>query len=162
MYELITATNPAAINVMLSGPFLQENFGPQVEAKAHRKVFELRAAYDHAFVQVDILVTPCAPTVAMRHPTMEANEDGPQSSVMEKLSAAIGVTTNTAPFNVTGHPALNVPCGFGQDPNAPEVKLPIGMQLVGRRWEDVAVLKAAAVFEEGRKRMHIDGVDLLF
>jgi amidase len=46
MYELLTTTNPAAMNVMLSGPFLQEHFGPSVEAKAHRKVFELRAAYE--------------------------------------------------------------------------------------------------------------------
>lgn len=157
MYELTTATNPAAVNVMLSGPFLQEHFGPQVEAKAHRKVFELRAAYDQAFMQVDILVTPCAPTVAMPHPTMQVNEDGSYSSVMDKLSAAVGVTTNTASFNVTGHPALSVPCGFGQDSDASEVKLPIGMQLVGRRWEDATVVKAAAVFEEGRKRICIDG-----
>ena len=149
MYELLTATNPAAMNVMLSGPFLQAKFGPSVEAKAHRKVFELRAAYDEVFMQVDILVTPCAPTVAMEHPKMQDSE-GP-SSVMEKVSVAVGVTTNTAPFNVTGHPALNVPCGFGRNPNQGEVELPIGMQLVGRRWEDAVVLKAAAVFEEGRK-----------
>lgn len=144
MYDLLTATNPAAVNVMLSGPFLQAHFGPRIEAKAHRKAFELRAAYDQALMQVDILVTPCAPTVAMPHPKM-------QSSVMDKLSAAVGVTTNTAPFNITGHPALNVPCGFGLDLHAPEVKLPIGMQLVGRRWEDATVLRAAAVFEEGKR-----------
>jgi amidase len=151
MYDLLTATNPAIVNVMLSGPFLQEHFGPGVEAKAHRQAFKLRAAYDEAFAQVDILVTPCAPTVAMPHPKMQADAEGPASSVMEKLSVAVGVTTNTAPFNVTGHPALNVPCGFGRAPNRPEVKLPIGMQLIGRRWEDATVLKAAAVFEEGRK-----------
>ncbi|KAJ5382027.1 uncharacterized protein N7496_004455 [Penicillium cataractarum] len=153
MYELLTATNPAVINVMLSGPFLQEHFGPSVEAKAHRKVFELRAAYDHALTQVDILVTPCAPTVAMPHPKMQADGDGPESTIMEKLSAAVGVTTNTAPFNVTGHPAMSVPCGFGRAeslPNQPELQLPIGMQLVGRRWEDAMLLKAAAVFEAGR------------
>ncbi|KAJ5524044.1 hypothetical protein N7494_010694 [Penicillium frequentans] len=151
MYELITATNPAAMNMMLSGQFLKEHFGPSVEAKAHRKVFELRAAYDRALTEVDILVTPCAPTVAMPHPKMQADAEGPSSSVMDKVSVAVGVTTNTAPFNVTGHPALNVPCGFGWDPNHVEVKLPIGMQLVGRRWEDAMVLKAAAVFEQGRK-----------
>src|SRR5205823_1883780 len=95
--------------------------------------------------------TPCAPTVAMPHPKMQADASGPASSVMEKLSVAVGVTTNTAPCNVTGHPALNVPCGFGRAANRPEVKLPIGMQLIGRRWEDATVLKAAAVFEEGRK-----------
>ncbi|KAJ5100635.1 hypothetical protein N7456_006687 [Penicillium angulare] len=144
MYELLTASNPAIVNVMLSGPFLEEQFGPKIEAKANRKAFELRAAYDKAFKQVDILVTPCAPTVAMPHPDM-------QSSVMDKLSAAIGVTTNTAPFNVTGHPALSVPCGFGSGSKTPEVKLPIGMQLVGRRWDDMSVLTAAAVFEEGKR-----------
>ncbi|KAJ5737829.1 uncharacterized protein N7483_002954 [Penicillium malachiteum] len=150
MYELLTGTNPSALNVMLSGPFLQEKFGPSVEAKAHRKVFELRAAYDEAFTQVDILVTPCAPTVAMGHPKMQGDAEGPRSTVMEKVSLAVGVTTNTAPFNATGHPAMNVPCGFGQDPNQPEVDLPIGMQLVGRRWEEAMILKAATVFEEGR------------
>ncbi|KAJ6110872.1 hypothetical protein N7486_003107 [Penicillium sp. IBT 16267x] len=151
MYELMTATNPAAMNMMLSGHFLQEHFGPSVEAKAHRKVFELRAAYDRALTEVDILVTPCAPTVAMPHPKMQSSAEGPSSSVMDKMSVAVGVTTNTAPFNVTGHPALNVPCGFGWDSNNAEVKLPIGMQLVGRRWEDAMVLKAAAVFEQGCK-----------
>jgi amidase len=162
MYELLTATNPAAMNVMLSGPFLQEHFGPSVEAKAHRKVFELRAAYDHAFTQVDILVTPCAPTVAMPHPKMQADGDGPESSIMEKLSAAVGVTTNTAPFNVTGHPAMSVPCGFGRaekHPNQAEVLLPIGMQLVGRRWEDAMLLKAAAAFEEGRSALSWESSD---
>ena len=150
MYELLTATNPAAMNVMLSGPFLEQNFGPRVEAKAHRKVFELRAAYDQAFTEVDILVTPCAPTVAMPHPKMTGDADGPSSSIMEKLSAAVGVTTNTAPFNVTGHPALSVPCGFGRAHTLPELKLPIGMQIIGKRWEDAMVLNAAAVFEEGQ------------
>lgn len=156
MYELLTATNPAAMNVMLSGPFLQEHFGPRVEAKAHRKVFELRAAYDQAFTEVDILVTPCAPTVAMPHPKMAPDANGPASNIMEKLSAAVGVTTNTAPFNVTGHPALSVPCGFGRSQSLPEVDLPIGMQLIGKRWEDAMVLNAAAVFEEGR-RLAING-----
>ncbi|KAF3396200.1 Amidase [Penicillium rolfsii] len=162
MYELLTATNPAAMNVMLSGPFLQEHFGPSVEAKAHRKVFELRAAYDHAFTQVDLLVTPCAPTVAMPHPKMQGDDEGPESSIMEKLSSAVGVTTNTAPFNVTGHPAMSVPCGFGRAErllNQPEVQLPIGMQLVGRRWEDAMVLKAAAVFEEGRSASSSESSD---
>ncbi|KAJ5673313.1 hypothetical protein N7507_002440 [Penicillium longicatenatum] len=152
MYELITATNPAAMNMMLSGQFLQEHFGPSVEAKAHRKVFELRAAYDRALTEVDILVTPCAPTIAMPHPKMQCDAEGSSSSVMDKASVAVGVTTNTAPFNVTGHPALNVPCGLGWDSNHAKIKLPIGMQLVERRWEDAMVLKAAAVFEAARKK----------
>jgi amidase len=151
MYELLTATNPAVVNLMLSGPFLEKHFGSSIEAKAHRKAFELRAAYDKAFEEVDILVTPCAPTVAMPHPKMQNDAEGPAATVMEKLSQAVGVTSNTAPFNVTGHPALNVPCGFGNAAATPDVKLPIGMQIIGRRWEDAMVLEAAAVFEAGRE-----------
>jgi amidase len=151
MYELLTATNPAVVNIMLSGPFLKKQFGSRIEAKAHRKAFELRAAYDKAFEGIDILVTPCAPTVAMPHPKMQSDAEGPAATVMEKLSQAVGVTTNTSPFNVTGHPALNVPCGFGIATDRPDVKLPIGMQIIGRRWEDALVLKAAAVFEAGRE-----------
>jgi amidase len=154
MYEILTATNPALINLIFSSPFLNERFGPATEAKAHRKAFELRAAYDRALQDYDVLVTPCAPTVAMPHPKMTADSNGPVSSIMDKVNVAVGVTTNTAPFNITGHPAMNVPCGYsgGATTAGPENDiLPIGMQVVGKRWGDITVLKAAAIFEEGRR-----------
>jgi aspartyl-tRNA(Asn)/glutamyl-tRNA(Gln) amidotransferase subunit A len=47
----------------------------------------------------------------------------------------------TMPFNMTGHPAVSVPCGFGRD------GLPIGLQLVGRFRGDVELLRIAALFE---------------
>lgn len=150
MYELLTATNPAVMNVIFSHSALAKHYGSDLEAKAHRKIFELRAAYDRAFADVDILVTPCAPTVAIRHPKMQADAEGPRSTVMEKMGPVGPVTQNTAPFNATGHPAMSAPCGIGSAEGQPDVKLPIGMQLVGRRWEDATVLKAAVVLEEGR------------
>ena len=48
---------------------------------------------------------------------------------------------NTSPFDVTGHPAMNVPCAMSGG-------LPLGMMLVGRHWEDATVLRAARAFEE--------------
>ena len=150
MYDIMSSTNPAVINIMLSNNFAHETFGPALEAKAHRKVYELRAAYDRALDDVDVLITPCAPTVAMPHPPMK-DKDGNRSTVMEKLQVAVGLTSNTCPFNVTGHPAINAPCGFSTVPEHPEVSLPIGMQIVGKRWEDETVLMAAALFEEGRR-----------
>ena len=48
----------------------------------------------------------------------------------------------TYPFNLTGQPAASVPCGFTQD------GLPIGLQIVGRRFDDPTVLRAAAAFEQ--------------
>ncbi|MFJ4288455.1 amidase [Cupriavidus sp. NPDC089707] len=47
----------------------------------------------------------------------------------------------TMPFNMTGHPAISLPCGFGND------GLPIGLQLVGKFRHDADLLQAAALFE---------------
>src|SRR5207248_2238694 len=47
----------------------------------------------------------------------------------------------TMPFNMTGHPAISLPCGFGRD------GLPIGLQLVGRFRADAELLRASALFE---------------
>ncbi|KAK2022885.1 putative glutamyl-tRNA amidotransferase subunit A [Colletotrichum zoysiae] len=146
VYQLLTQSNPAVINILLSQVFDKSHLAPSIEAKAHRKVFQLRAAYDAALARVDVLVTPCAPTVSMPHPD-------PRASILERLKPAIGLTSNTCPFNITGHPAMNVPCGQLPPTGMPHVKMPVGMQVVGRRWEDETVMKAAVVFEAGQKRL---------
>jgi aspartyl-tRNA(Asn)/glutamyl-tRNA(Gln) amidotransferase subunit A len=50
----------------------------------------------------------------------------------------------THPFNLTGHPAMTLPCGFHSD------GLPMAIQLVGRRGEDARLLRVAALFEQAR------------
>ncbi len=61
----------------------------------------------------------------------------------------------THPFNLTGHPALTLPCGFHSD------GLPMAIQLVGRRGEDARLLRVAALYEQARpwagKRPRIRG-----
>ncbi len=63
----------------------------------------------------------------------------------------------THPFNLTGHPAVTLPCGFHSD------GLPVAIQLVGRRGEDARLLRVAALFEQARPWAHrrpvISGVD---
>src|SRR5262245_18528168 len=62
----------------------------------------------------------------------------------------------THPFNLTGHPAITLPCGLHSD------GLPMAIQLVGRRCEDARLLRVAAVFEAARpwagRRPRIEGV----
>ena len=53
----------------------------------------------------------------------------------------------TMPFNMTGHPAVSMPCGFGAD------GLPIGLQLVGRFRGDAELLRACAVFERAQNSL---------
>jgi aspartyl-tRNA(Asn)/glutamyl-tRNA(Gln) amidotransferase subunit A len=63
----------------------------------------------------------------------------------------------THPFNLTGHPAITLPCGFHSD------GLPMAIQLVGRRGEDARLLRIAALFERARpwsaRRPTIAGLD---
>ena len=50
----------------------------------------------------------------------------------------------TYPWNITGQPAATVPCGFIRE------GMPVGLQIIGRRFADATVLRAAAAFEEVR------------
>ncbi|OQE13371.1 hypothetical protein PENFLA_c049G04135 [Penicillium flavigenum] len=157
-YDALTCSNPAVVNIMLSEKFAREACKGGLEAKAHRLVFALRAAYDSALERVDILVTPCAPTVAMPHPDL-SGPDGRRASILDRLGVAVGLTSNTCPFNVTGHPGMNVPCGFSTAKGHPDVPLPVGMQFVARRWADEQLIEAAALFERGREifKSTVDG-----
>jgi amidase len=56
------------------------------------------------------------------------------------LAAALGNLHNTAPIDVTGNPALSVPCGMSDG-------LPIGMMLVGRHFDDATVLRAGHAYQ---------------
>ncbi|CAK7568622.1 MAG: hypothetical protein SEPTF4163_006618, partial [Sporothrix epigloea] len=141
--SLLTKHTPAAINILLSQQVSNATPLASLEAKAHRQLLGLRAAYDVALEQVDVLITPCAPNVASKLPSAMA-------SVAEKLAYAIGTTSNTAPFNATGHPAMNVPCGFSPSDGDSYIPLPVGMQVIGKRFEDEKLLLAAALYEHGR------------
>ena len=55
---------------------------------------------------------------------------------MRKVSYIGFITFNTAPFNVTGHPALSINAGFSDG-------LPVGMMIVGRKFDEATVLNVA-------------------
>jgi amidase len=65
----------------------------------------------------------------------------PTASREEYVARALEMIPNTCPFDVTGHPALTVPCGASDG-------LPVGMMLIGRHWEDATVLRAGHAFEQ--------------
>ena len=90
-----------------------------------------------AFMQrYELLLTPTMPL-----PAFPAGIDRPQRIGDRTLDAGLSWTPFTYPFNITGQPAATVPCGFTGD------GLPVGLQIVGRRRADLAVLAAAAAFE---------------
>ena len=52
------------------------------------------------------------------------------------------MTQYTRPYNITGFPAISVPCGFSDE------NMPIGLQLSGRPFDEVTVLRAAYAYEQ--------------
>jgi Asp-tRNA(Asn)/Glu-tRNA(Gln) amidotransferase A subunit family amidase len=112
---------------------------------------EIFDAIQDLFDEYDLLVTP---TLAV--PPFDNADDGntlgPAEVNGEEVDPLIGWCL-TYPINFTGHPAASVPAGSTRD------GLPIGMQIVGRRFDDGAVLAASAAFE--RVRPWHDSYDLL-
>ncbi len=88
------------------------------------------------FEKYDLLLTP---TLAV--PPFDVESMGPRHIDGVKVSPT-GWLNFTFPFNLTGQPAATVPAGWTDD------GLPIGLQIIGRRHDDVTVLRAAAAFEE--------------
>jgi amidase len=118
----------------LVGQWVLETCDGRHYAAAQNASRRLAAAYDEAFQSVDLLVMPTTPLKATPLPPPEIS--APEST---RVGHEMGV--NTAPFNVTGHPAMSVPCATSQG-------LPVGMMLVGRRGEDATVIRAAHAFEQ--------------
>jgi amidase/aspartyl-tRNA(Asn)/glutamyl-tRNA(Gln) amidotransferase subunit A len=103
---------------------------------------EVFDAIQDLFDGYDLLVTP---TLAV--PPFDNADDGntlgPSEVNGEEVDPLLGWCL-TYPINFTGHPAASVPAGFTED------GLPVGMQMVGRRFDDGAVLAASAAFERVR------------
>ena len=91
---------------------------------------EVRKRCEQFFESHDFLLVPTTPIPA---PTIAGNDAVEQAGRLTRF---------TAPFNLTGLPALSVPCGFTKE------GLPIGLQIVSRAWADAKVLNAGNVFEQ--------------
>ena len=121
---------------MLLGHYLSDRYNHHYYAKAQNLGRRLAAAYGEALERVDVLALPTTPMKAMRIPP-------PGAPVADVLTAALSNIANTAPIDVTGNPAISVPCAFSDG-------LPVGLMLVGRHFDDATVLRAAHAFETVR------------
>ena len=150
--DTLSNRNPAAVNVLMNAAHMDHKYGNALARKAFTHVFELRAAYDKAFEDVDILLTPINPTVGPKHPSgsikTDNNPKGFSKRLMDLFEPAIGNTLNTSPFNVTGHPAMSMPVGWGMTKDG-SGRLPVGMQVIAKRWDEASIFRAAKAWEMG-------------
>ncbi|MBM3613189.1 MAG: amidase, partial [Alphaproteobacteria bacterium] len=119
--------------VMMTGEFMHRNYHGRFYAKAQNLSRRLREAYDAALGEVDVLVLPTIPFRATKLPAPDCTRE-------QYVEAALNMLRNTAPFDASGHPACTVPCGVSDD-------LPIGLMIVGKRYDDATVLQVANAFE---------------
>jgi amidase len=119
--------------VVLLGQYMQDNYHGRYYARAQNLARTLAAAYDAALREVDLLVMPTLPLKATVIPPANASRE-------EYTARALEMIPNTCPFDVTGHPAMNVPCAISNG-------LPVGMMLIGRKGEESTILCAADAFE---------------
>lgn len=117
---------------LILGEYLTEQYHGLYHAKAQNARHRLRDAYDEALQDVDVLAMPTVPRVALEHEGTVTRR--------EYMDRRRGMIYNTSPFNVTGHPAISVPCGTVDG-------LPVGLMFVGARGDDARVLRVARAFE---------------
>jgi aspartyl-tRNA(Asn)/glutamyl-tRNA(Gln) amidotransferase subunit A len=128
----------------------QEGFGPEVKRRIMLGTYALSAGYYDAyygkaqavrtlicedfraaFKEVDLIVTPVTPTPAFK--LGEKSEDPLQMYLSDIYTISV---------NLAGLPAIAVPCGFSK------AGLPIGVQLIGRPFEEETLLRAAHAYEQ--------------
>lgn len=95
----------------------------------------IRREVDDALVRHDVLVAPATPIPA---PAIDERQTALGDGASDVRSALIRLTR---PFNFSGHPACSVPCGFSGG------GLPIGLQIVGRPFDEATVLRAADAYQ---------------
>ena len=116
--------------IMLGTYVLSAGYYDAYYLKAQQVRTLLRQDYDRAFERVDVVATPTSPTPAFR--------------LGEKTSDPVQMYLNdvfTVSANLTGLPSISVPCGF-----SPE-RLPIGIQLTGRAFDEATLLRAADAYQ---------------
>ena len=119
---------------LMFGTYVREHYGSRYYGKAINVVRRLRAAYDAVLVKYDLLLMPTTPMKATPLPGADASRE-------EYVTRALEMITNTAPFDLTHHPSMSLPCGMIDG-------LPAGLMLTGRHFDEPTIYRVAEAFEQ--------------
>ena len=117
--------------IMLGTYALSAGYYDAYYLKAQRIRTLIRRDFEQVFATHDVIVTPTAPTTAFR--IAEKTSDPLQMYLSDIFTISV---------NLAGLPGLSLPCGFDN------AGLPIGLQIVGRPFEEERVLQAAYAYEQ--------------
>jgi amidase len=114
---------------------MERQYGGHFHAKAQNLRRQLRTAYDQVLAKNDLLLMPTTPMKTTKIPP-------PGAPFLEVMQHSWGMIGNTAPFDITWHPSLSIPCGLGEGDR------PIGLMLTGRHFDEATLYRAAHAFEQ--------------
>ena len=116
------------------GSYIRKQYGSRYYGKAMNVTRRLTAAYDAALAKHDLLLMPTTPIKATPLPP----PDAPRELYVER---ALNMISNTAPFDISHHPAMAVPCGMADG-------LPVSAMLIGKHFDEPTIYRAAFAFEQ--------------
>ena len=118
--------------VSILGTYMRDRYYGALGARAHAMAASVRAAYDRALAEVDMLVLPT--TTHYAHRLM------PDLPAQERVMRGWTMLGNASSLNLTGHPAISIPAAEADG-------LPVGVQLVAPRFADRRLLAVAVAYE---------------
>lgn len=122
--------------IMLGTYALSAGYYDAFYLKAQKARTLIRADFDQAFEQCDLLLAATSPTTAF---ALGERSDDPLSMYLSDVL--------TIPANIAGLPAMSIPCGFAEG-------LPVGLQLIGGELQEKTLLQAANAFERAAHVAH--------
>ena len=116
--------------IMLGTYALSSGYYDAYYLKALKVRTLIKQDFDRAFMKYDVLLSPTAPSIAFKFGEKTAD---PLAMYISDIA--------TIPINLAGLPAISLPCGFSK-------KAPIGLQIIGRAFDEETVLRAAFTYEQ--------------
>ena len=121
--DKLNLISPSLKQYLLAGSQIMSYQDGAVYAEALVQRNQIRDSINNLFDHFDILISPTTPTTAFEFGTFSRSTSPP-------------INHNTHPFNLSGHPAISIPCGF-------ENGLPIGLQIIGNHGDEYLLLDIA-------------------
>ncbi|CAM3949833.1 Asp-tRNA(Asn)/Glu-tRNA(Gln) amidotransferase subunit GatA [Alkalicoccus chagannorensis] len=116
--------------IMLGTFALSSGYYDAYYKKAQQVRTLIKQDFEDLFLQYDVIIGPTAPTTAFK---IGENIDDPLTMYANDIL--------TIPMNLAGVPAISVPCGFDEG-------MPVGLQIIGRHFEEATVYRAAYAYEQ--------------
>ena len=143
-------------NLVVCGAWGWKNLPPSLVGKAYNLVRKMRDSYDATLAKYDLIVTPTlgflpvrlTPTGSTKKEMMQHSAGMGNNTQATNLVRSPAARSHRRAESQTGHPALTLPIATLPSPHGDGVQLPVGMQLIGKFFDEGTIYRAAYAWEQ--------------